>query len=140
VIDQIHQSIPVLMWSNAGICRVADRLEAAIAQVNAWREQIHQLRLTQILTALPPGVSLSLPDPTTRVRIRRCSETQNLLDNAHLILKSALFRTESRGGHYRIDFPVTDEAWQVHTQVEGEHWTRSHPVDSGVNFGNEGAL
>jgi L-aspartate oxidase len=140
VIDQIHQSIPVLMWSNAGICRVADRLEAAIAQVNAWREQIHQLRLTQILAALPPGVSLSLPDSTARLRIRRCSETQNLLDNAHLILKSALFRTESRGGHYRIDFPATDEAWQVHTQVEGEHWTRSHPVDSGVNFGNEGAL
>jgi L-aspartate oxidase len=123
-IDQIHEGIRVLMWSNAGICRVADRLEAAIAQINDWREQFDQLDLTQLLGTLTPGVSLSLPDSTARLRIRRCAETQNLLDNAYLILKSALFRAESRGGHYRIDFPATDEAWQVHTQVEGEQWMR----------------
>ncbi|WP_404786780.1 L-aspartate oxidase [Altericista sp. CCNU0014] len=139
-IDRIHQEIPVLMWSNAGICRVADRLEAAIAQVKVWQEQLRQLGLTQVLTALPPGVALSLPDPTARLWIRRCAETQNLLDNAYLILKSALFRTESRGGHYRLDFPATDEAWQVHTQVEGERWMRSHPIGTTGDLGNEGVL
>lgn len=139
-IDRIHEALPVLMWSNAGICRVEERLEAAISQVKAWREQLRQLALPQILAALPPGLSVSLPDPTARLRIRRCTETQNLLDNAYLILKSALFRTESRGGHYRIDFPATDEAWQAHTQVQGEHWTRSQPVVPGVDFGKEGMV
>jgi L-aspartate oxidase len=136
VIDRIHQEIPVLMWSNAGICRVADRLEAAIAQIKTWQQAFHQLSLTRMLAALSPGLSLSLPDPTARLQIRRCAETQNLLDNAYLILKSALFRTESRGGHYRLDFPATDEAWQVHTQVLGEQWVRSHPVSTEVNFGD----
>jgi L-aspartate oxidase len=140
VVDQIHQGIPVLMWSNAGICRVADRLEVAISQVKTWQQQFHQLGLTQMLAALAPGVSLSLPDATARLRIRRCAETQNLLDNAYLILKSALFRPESRGGHYRIDFPKTDEAWQVHTQVVGEQWTRSQPICAEVDFGNDGTL
>jgi L-aspartate oxidase len=140
VIDQIHQNLPILMWSNAGICRVADRLEVAIAQVKTWQQQFHQLGLVQMLAALSPGVSLSLPDATARLRIRRCAETQNLLDNAYLILKSALFRTESRGGHYRIDFPVTDEAWQVHTQVMGEQWMRSQPICAEVDFGNNGTL
>jgi L-aspartate oxidase len=128
IIDQIHQEIPVLMWSHAGICREAGQLEAAIAQVNDWKQQFHGLKLTQLLTTLLPGAALALPDPASRKRIRRWAETQNLLDNADLILKSALFRTESRGGHYRIDFPETSEAWQVHTQVVGEAWTRSHPV------------
>jgi L-aspartate oxidase len=137
VIDQIHQGIPVLMWSNAGICRVADRLEGAISQLSTWRQQFQQLGLSQILAALPLGVALALPDSTARLRIRRCAETQNLLDNADLILKSALFRTESRGGHYRIDFPETDGAWQVHTQVEGNGWLRSHLVGPEVDLGNE---
>jgi L-aspartate oxidase len=140
VVDRIHQDIPVLMWSNAGICRAADRLEVAIAQVKTWQQQFHQLGLVRMLADLAPGVSLSLPDATARLRIRRCAETQNLLDNAYLILRSALFRTESRGGHYRIDFPATDAAWQVHTQVEGEDWRRSPPVSTAIDFGNNRTL
>ncbi len=140
IIDQIHQAIPVLMWSHAGICREADRLEVAIAQVNHWRQQLHGLKLTQILTSLPSDVSFLLPDPAARIRIRRWAETQNLLDNADLILKSALFRAESRGGHHRIDFPETDEVWQVHTQVKGENWTRSQPVDNAPDFGDAAML
>ena len=140
LIDQIHQAIPVLMWSSAGICREADRLEAAIAQIHRWRHQLHGLKLTQLLTALPLGVSFPLPDSAARSRIRRWAETQNLLDNADLILKSALFRAESRGGHYRIDFPATDEAWQAHTQVKGEVWTRSQPVGATSDFGDAAVL
>lgn len=139
LIDQIHQDIPTLMWSNAGICREAERLEAAIAQVQRWQQQLKPLHLTKILTTLPPGLDFPLPD-VARDRIRRWAETQNLVDNAYLILKSALFRTESRGGHYRLDFPATDEAWQVHTQVTGEYWRRSQPIGSASDFGKEGAL
>jgi L-aspartate oxidase len=129
VIDQIHQDIPILMW-----------LDVAIAQVKTWQQQFQQLGLVHMLAALSPGVSLSLPDARARLRIRRCAETQNLLDNAYLILKSALFRTESRGGHYRIDFPATDEAWQVHTHVVGEQWMRSQSIGTEVDFGNDGTL
>ncbi len=44
----------------------------------------------------------------------------NLLDIGYLILKSAAFRTESRGGHYRSDYPETAASWEVHTVVEGD--------------------
>ena len=36
---------------------------------------------------------------------------------AALILKSAVFRTESRGGHYRSDYPQSYADWQVHTLI-----------------------
>ncbi|MGB3207032.1 MAG: L-aspartate oxidase, partial [Crinalium sp.] len=57
-------------------------------------------------------------------------ETRNLLDVAFLILKSAAFRQESRGGHYRLDFPTSDALWQVHTLVQKNHLSKSTPTET----------
>jgi L-aspartate oxidase len=39
----------------------------------------------------------------------------NLLTVARLIARAALRREESRGGHFREDFPVRDDLhWRVH--------------------------
>ncbi len=40
-----------------------------------------------------------------------------ILDVAQMIVMSALFRTESRGAHYREDFPDTRSDWLKHTLV-----------------------
>ncbi len=50
---------------------------------------------------------------------------------ARLIAKSALARRESRGGHFRADFPFEDERFAAHTviaasageRVELEQWS-----------------
>jgi succinate dehydrogenase / fumarate reductase flavoprotein subunit len=43
-------------------------------------------------------------------------ELQSLLDVAATIVASALARQESRGAHYRSDFPKRDDAqWLKHT-------------------------
>jgi L-aspartate oxidase len=48
---------------------------------------------------------------------RRCRSTRflNMLVAARMIAAAALARTESRGGHYRSDFPDSDPAWQRRT-------------------------
>jgi succinate dehydrogenase / fumarate reductase flavoprotein subunit len=38
-------------------------------------------------------------------------DLQNLLDVSEAITRSALERRESRGGHYRDDFPAKDAGW-----------------------------
>jgi L-aspartate oxidase len=38
-----------------------------------------------------------------------------MLTTAKLVAAAALARTESRGGHYRADFPDSDPAWQHRT-------------------------
>jgi L-aspartate oxidase len=119
----------VLLWRYAGICREAKGLEKAITQIQQWRLEFNSLGLTQTIAALSPGESVRLPSHEAEKLLRRWAETQNLLDNADLILKSALFRTESRGGHYRLDYPATDPNWQVHTVVTGSDWSRSAPVE-----------
>ncbi len=45
----------------------------------------------------------------------RTQRVANMLATARMIAAAALNRTESRGGHYRSDFPEPDRAWQHRT-------------------------
>jgi L-aspartate oxidase len=56
--------------------------------------------------------------------------SRRLLCVARLIMSPALLRKESRGGHYREDYPNADEAFAVHSvQRCGEEITTA-PVNS----------
>lgn len=41
-------------------------------------------------------------------------EVHNMLEVGRLIVQAALLRPESRGGHYRLDYPETVREWQKH--------------------------
>ena len=41
----------------------------------------------------------------------------NMTVSATLVAAGALKRTESRGGHFRTDFPEQDPSWQSHTYM-----------------------
>ncbi|HIK55574.1 MAG TPA: L-aspartate oxidase [Synechococcales cyanobacterium M55_K2018_004] len=124
-----RQAIPVLMWQSAGICREGNQLQQAIAQVQAWRQELATLPLQQ-LTQVAPGQSIQVQIPEAEATLRLWGETRNLMDVALLILQSAAFRQESRGGHYRQDFPECRPEWQVHTLVQSKEWWRSPPVEA----------
>jgi L-aspartate oxidase len=79
-----------LLWDNLGIIRSGQGLSNALNTLNAWL--------------------LSLPKPTDRFSY----ELGNMVLNAILMAESALLREESRGAHYRIDFPETSAYWQKH--------------------------
>jgi L-aspartate oxidase len=73
-----------IMWEDAGIARTAKGLRTAVAQ------------LTDIGRRLPEGAT----------------EEANMVDTALLIAGAALLRKESRGGHYRSDFPHAKDKWR----------------------------
>ena len=129
-IGHMRDAIAQLIWQTAGISRQATSLKDAIQQLKTYQRQFAQLPLTQVLADQVPGQPYTLPASLNVATFRAWGELQNLLKIADLILHSALFRTESRGGHYRSDFPQTHENWQVHTLVKGDICRASGPVQA----------
>jgi L-aspartate oxidase len=117
-ITNIRQNIPRLVWENAGICREQASLESAIAQIELWQKDFAALPISQFISSLQPTATADINIPDVEKQLRLWSETHNLLDIAYLILKSAAFRTESRGGHYRVDYPSLSSEWEVHTLIQ----------------------
>lgn len=124
-IEALRQELRRLVWQSAGICREQKSLDDAIARVKSWREEFAALPLSQYLINLKPGIAIDFDLPDANQELRNWGEAHNLLDVAYLILKSAAFRTESRGGHYRLDYPQSDPNWQAHTVVEKDNWYKS---------------
>ena len=90
--NQVVQPIRDLLWKEVGIVRTASGLKRAIHEL--WR-------LRECLT--PPGN-------------RAACEAVNLHQVALLIARSALAREESRGAHYRTDYPSHNDAkFQKHS-------------------------
>ncbi|MHB1223410.1 MAG: L-aspartate oxidase [Gemmatimonadaceae bacterium] len=73
-----------LMWRHAGIARTASGLRTGL---DALRD---------IEVRLPSGAT----------------EERNLVQTAQLIAEAALMRKESRGGHFRSDFPRSKRKWK----------------------------
>ncbi|WP_066377270.1 MULTISPECIES: L-aspartate oxidase [unclassified Anabaena] len=125
----LREKLPRLLWQSAGICREQSGLSAAVAAVESWQQDFAALPLTQFLASLRPNEPVSFHVSDVETQVRLWAETRNLLDVAALILKSAAFRTESRGGHYRLDYPHSDPEWQAHTFIQQHQWWKS-PIQS----------
>jgi succinate dehydrogenase/fumarate reductase flavoprotein subunit len=53
--------------------------------------------------------------------VRLAHETKNMVLNAEMILRASIFRTESRGAHYREDYPRRDDpAWLAWVKIKEE--------------------
>jgi L-aspartate oxidase len=80
-----------LIWQHVGLVRTAEGLRYALAELERRRWQPAPHRLTP--------------------------EVRNLFTVARLVTRAALARPESRGGHFRADFPAADPAWARHLFV-----------------------
>jgi len=121
-LQKIREELPIVMWRGAGICRTQAGLENAIAQISKWQTIFSQLSISQFVTNLTPHQRVNFANPLSEEQLRFWAETRSLIDIADLILKSASFRQESRGGHYRLDYPNPDENWKAHTLIQGDRW------------------
>ncbi|MDN5565529.1 MAG: L-aspartate oxidase [Psychrobacter sp.] len=106
-IATISAKLKTLMSSHLGITRHAKQLEQALLQIQQWQQDISAINydkyepwnlelLKETLTADPSSATLNA---LNRFQLAR------QLQLATLIVQSAYQRYESRGGHYRQDYP-----------------------------------
>jgi len=94
MVDVLH-SLQSVMSRNVAIERDGDRLRETIEIIDFWSRY---------------SMDKVFNEPAAW-------ETQNLLTVALCIATSAATRCESRGVHYRTDFPKSDERWRCHVDL-----------------------
>lgn len=96
-VDDWRKSVQQLVVSNLGQVRRADQLTAGLRALDHLDGQFDDLQIA---------------GDTAKRRFdyfRRAIETRNLLEVARMLGTAALSRKESRGGHFRLDFPERND-------------------------------
>ncbi|HMS08432.1 MAG TPA: hypothetical protein PKE66_03020, partial [Pyrinomonadaceae bacterium] len=98
----VRKRVKRVMWERVGILRDRESLQRAIAEFD-------QIAKANLSTA-----------------------SRNFVTLAGLVASAALWREESRGGHFRTDFPEQKEAFRLHSiQRFGGAISSSERIDPG---------
>ena len=96
--SELKQRIKNLMWEKVAIVRDEKNLNEALKELLEMQESLANMKVPdknqfndELVTAL---------------------EVINMIEVAILVVKSAILRRESRGSHFRSDFPETDDNWK----------------------------
>ena len=102
-IKSLRLALKETMWKNAGILRDKNTLKKALDSIGE-------------LNALSQNVPR-----TTGKELRRFLEFRNMLLVSEMVCRTALKRTESRGSHYRLDYPHEDnKGWLKNILIRNE--------------------
>ncbi|NLI90640.1 MAG: L-aspartate oxidase [Peptococcaceae bacterium] len=93
-IEKVRREIKDIMWEKAGIIRKKEGLNQAYARLEKLYEEY-------------------LPSPEVFDL-----EVGNMITLGLIIVKTAMEREESRGGHYRSDFPFANKHMQKHSVIK----------------------
>ena len=105
-VADVRSSLRSVMWRNAGIERSGERLAETREIVAFWGRYV----MDKTFDPASGGAAVA----------QGGWELQNMLTMGFLIASAAQSRTESRGVHYRTDFPERDDAhWRLRLR-----WTR----------------
>jgi fumarate reductase (CoM/CoB) subunit A len=96
--SSIKDELQNLMWDKVAIIRNEKGLKDALDQLNILKRKLNYMDVRNHI-----HYNKELQDAL---------EVTNMIETAICTVKSALIRKESRGAHYREDYPETKEEWK----------------------------
>jgi len=93
----LRREIENLMWEKVGVVRNGKDLESAINSLQEIQERAER-------QSVNPALEFNL-------EWNEALDVINICLNAELVARGALIRRESRGSHFRSDYPKSDPAW-----------------------------
>jgi len=101
--NDIRTTLKETMTTDCGVYRSQDQLESALKTVKDLQRKFTNVRLSD-------------KGKVFNTELQEALELGNMLEFSEVIVQGALARTESRGGHSRIDYPKRDDDdWLKHT-------------------------
>lgn len=125
-------NLRLLCWQVAGVERSGGALRPALALVKQQRAELERSPLLRAASELVPDRRLRLDD-NLAARLLGLQELSQRLLLAELLIEAALFRNESRGGHFRCDAPASQPFWQVHSLQQRGCGLATAPVQSSAS-------
>ena len=113
--EELHEAFGQLMWDHAGILRDEEGLREGLKRLQDLRERTADLRVDGDRTSLAFEYAVDL---------------SFMFTVGEAVLRGALEREESRGAHFREDFPERDDDWRVNVLV--------HRGDTGMELSTRG--
>ena len=120
-IHSIRKEIESLMWDKGGIVRSGLGLEEALVSLEELAQRAG--------TASVPAIKVY------NMAWQEWLDVQSILTVAQLTCQSALARRESRGSHYRSDYPEPDDGnWLCNVMVQQDSEPRPRVWQEDVDF------
>ena len=94
---ELRGALEDLMWEKVGVVRNGRDLDRAIGELGELK--------SRAAAVAAPGDAASNPAWNAAL------DLMNLCVNGEMVARSALFRTESRGAHFRDDYPDSHPEW-----------------------------
>ncbi len=94
---QLHEELQEVMGEHAGIARTGAGLEEGLEKILALQERAARLHVGGSMLYNPGW--------------HQCRDVQFMLTLCEAILRSAIARRESRGAHWRLDYPDQAPEW-----------------------------
>ncbi len=95
-IDSFHRKLGQVLWENCGMARKKENLEKALKEIPEIREEFQE------------NVKVTGKNSSLNQELEKGTRVADFLEFAELLVRDALHREESCGGHFRVE-SQTDE-------------------------------
>lgn len=114
-VEELQRLLKTTMWNKAAIIRNEKGLKEALQEIASLKERFHKVSLGNYR------------------ELTNCIRLGNMLVVSEMVVRAALLRTESRGAHYRSDYPEeNNREWLKNiaiSKTDGEMSLSTIPVD-----------
>lgn len=101
----LEEELKDTMWNDVGITRDEKRLRKAKEGIRSLRKEAERIKISTCVEKRNKELQDALG-------------VKNMLVTAHAVVEAALFRKESRGAHFRSDYPEMLATWEKNVVVQ----------------------
>lgn len=102
--EEMRSRLQNAMWTYVGIARDEKRLRKGLNEIEKIKREFKNIKVNR-------GIKKNQ-------MLKVALETAKMFEICEAIIMSAILRKESRGAHFRTDYPDTDEKWRLNIIAE----------------------